>query len=168
MVKSIVPLLEKKTKRQRIVEAIHDALKAAEHNPDVTTGDEAARPLFEFTGYGDVNELFGETQTPCCAVDQGTEEKSDLLYPKIEKVLRLYIGFMLHVPKGVDSYEFFNYYLGRVIEVCVKDHTLGGLTIDVQDAGNSPEISGPTDPTPRGELFLDVRYRHINGNPFSD
>jgi len=168
MAKAITPLLEKKTKRQRIIDVLTAKLTEALHNPDVETGDEAGRLLFEFVGHGDVNETFDLHQTPCCAIDQGNEEKTDLLFPKIEKVLRLYIGFNLFVPKDVDSYEFFNYYLGRVIEVCVEDHTLGGLTIDVQDAGNSSEISGPTDERPGGELFLDVRYRHINGNPFSD
>lgn len=54
---------------------------------------------------------------------------------------------------------------GMILRRVLKDHTLNGLAIDVQDGGNVVDLDHPDTLTAEGSVFLTIHYRHDPHDP---
>lgn len=157
-------LITKKTVLQRILDEQMQRLADLE--------DENGKPVFNHVLGGDISSR-PEMEYPVVGVDQGDEEVVSQMWPFIDKNVTITYDFRF-LPQSeqddVDVYDLFRYYLGKLQERLfgsVENITLGGLTINVQEAGSNPQIEGIDDPSPGGVLIATITYRHVNGDPYT-
>ena len=105
-------------------------------------------------------------ELPAVGIETGDEETIDVMWPCLNKRLRVFIPFKFSPTMGLDVYDTFDYYLGLLQHRLLVDKTIGGLAIDIHEAGNSPEIADRQDPRPGGVLYVDILYRVRNDNPY--
>lgn len=131
-----------------------------------TMQDDNGDPLWNYNERGNLDALTN-IQLPAMGMEEGDEEIISQIGSKIDKILRIFFNFKFQNEMEVDVYTTFNYYLGRLQQKLLAKKNLGDYTINVSEAGSSPEIADKDDPQPGGILFIDVHYRHINANPYS-
>lgn len=104
---------------------------------------------------------------PAVGLEEGEEETIDLMFPKIDKRLRIIIHFKFTKNVDVDLSSDFNYYLGQLQNVVFNDLSIGGFGFNIQEIGNVTEMENRFDKRPGGALIVEVSYRHVNGDPFT-
>lgn len=105
-------------------------------------------------------------ELPAVGIEVGEEETIDVMWPILNKRLRVFIPFKFSNTAGLDVYDTFDYYLGLLQHRLLSDKTIGGLAIDIHEAGNSPEIADRQDQRPGGVLYVDILYRVRNDDPY--
>jgi hypothetical protein len=105
-------------------------------------------------------------EMPAVGIEVGDEETIDLLWPCLNKRVRVFIPFKFSPVMGLDVYDTFDYYLGLLQYRLLADKSIAGLAIDIHEAGNSPEIADRQDPRPGGVLYVDILYRVRNDDPY--
>ncbi len=107
---------------------------------------------------------------PLISTEQGPEATSQLLFPFEDKVLTMYSEFTFAPVYGdLDSFDMFRYYLGRIqgqLFGTLERKTLGGLSLDIMETNNQPQIESQDDTAPGGLITYQVYYRAVQGNPF--
>lgn len=140
-------------------------------NVPFNDADPTSPALFEFVKRGTINDI-KRGETPSAAIEEGTERKTDDLWPFSDKMLRVFVNFKIPAAPGddlgVDRYSLIGYYIGRITKLLVtQDQACGGLALDITEAGNTPEVNGQSDPEPGGTAIFDVHYRHRYGDMFT-
>ena len=124
--------------------------------------DEAGNRLWNKVVFGTPNDL-GEAELPGLAVDPGDDKvyENSRTQWKTDKHFTISLSFQWRRdPNGiVDSYDQFEYYLGKLIPAYLANDRLGGA-IQIRENGSGPEIEGRSDPRPGGYLLIEVVYRH--------
>lgn len=146
------------TVRERIVEALLKLLAEAQ--------DRDGKKLFNYCERGNLDEVRG-AQLPAVALEEGDEEVFDLMFPYQMKRLNMFVEVRFSASRGVDAFKQFNYYLGELQRLLFTDHTMNGLTYNVQENGNNVEVESRSDPSPGGVLIIYVDYRHLQNDPYS-
>jgi hypothetical protein len=102
---------------------------------------------------------------PGVRIEEGAEQTMGMLWPYVDKRLRLYFHVKVIAVMGVDPDPLINYYFTRIGQLLVNtDGHLANLTHGVEEAGNSIERNGSADPEPGGTLVIDIDYRHRHGD----
>lgn len=152
------------TVRQRIIDYLLVKL-----NTMVGTMDDTDDPqdMWASVSRGSVSSIEG-IGLPAICLDESTEDTIDMTWPGIIKELNFIIEWKWVETYGVNRYEEFNWYLGRLQETLFNpaDLSLGNLARDIQEMNSYPQIEGPNDNQPSGALTFKVQYDHYNGNPY--
>jgi hypothetical protein len=155
---------EDKTLRTKLVDAIVSTLLEAKFKPNDEFNDTA---LFDFGGGGTLDDIAAH-QTPAFTIEEGDEASDSKMYGVIDKTLRVYVHFKVVFAEGIDAAPMINYYFGRIVQVLVTPEHFGDIAFDIEEAGNSMQYQGLSDPEPGGTVMFDVEYRHGRGNQFSE
>lgn len=151
----------KRALRSRITDEILAVLSAALFDPD----EPDAGLLFSVCKMGNLEDI-AVRETPGCALEEGDEEVTELLYEVNDKTMRLFVNFKVVKVKGIDQQDLINYYFARIVQLLVTTHAHSvELANDIREAGNSIQTNGSYDPEPGGIVSLDVDYRHARGDP---
>jgi len=106
---------------------------------------------------------------PICCIWQGPEQTIRDFWPLKEQVVTYYVEFRFGRYENLDSQDVFQYYLGKLqarLFGVPANILLGGLTSNVLETDNHPEIESENDPMPGGMLIFQAYYRHWNGDPY--
>lgn len=106
-------------------------------------------------------------QLPAVGIEEGDEEVEAMMWPCVQKVLKVYIHFKFSVKEGLDVYNTFNYYLGIMQYHLFKDLTVGGYAYNIKEVGNAPEIIDYNDNLPGGVLMVEIYYKHRHDDPYT-
>lgn len=109
------------------------------------------------------------TVLPMIGLQQGPEQPVAKLWPHVTKITTIYAEWRFARILNVDSLDTFQYYLGKLQQRLFgtpDNITLGGLSVDVHETGNNPEVDDQIDPVPGGMLMFQVQYRHWDGDPY--
>ncbi|MET4190689.1 MULTISPECIES: hypothetical protein [unclassified Bradyrhizobium] len=156
------------TVQDRIVQAIRTKLDAMV-DIDNINGQGATAQFWNGRGQGSIVGA-DALSFPKYSIEQGPEQTEDnSLWPMEHKVLTLYIEWAFTPFMDLDPYTVFRYYLGRLQQVLfgtLVNRQLGGLSINVVETNNQPQIESDTDPSPGGLLTFQVLYRIVQGDPY--
>ncbi len=97
-------------------------------------------------------------------VFDGHETKTNRLMVK-ECVLRVALEVALVIQSGEDPSVEMNRAFGALQRRVAEDPSLGGLVIDLQEAGNDHHVSDDNQTHVHGVVFLDMTYRHAVKDP---
>lgn len=160
------------TVRDRILFELLQRIASIVNDISPTEGD-AGDDLFSEVQFGDTQESPPEAR-PVCGIIEGEEEATMLLYPYVDKELRISLEFRWLPKTNVDNHFAFRYYLGKLqkrlfgsvenLQMRTAEFP-DGMTLNVREERNYPQIEGPSDDNPSGVLDLTVTYRHVNGDP---
>jgi hypothetical protein len=128
-------------------------------------------PTANFWNVSATGPMYGSSalEFPKYSLEQGPETTSDIMFPMEDKVLTLYVEWAFAPLLDVDNFTTFRYYLGRLQQVLfgtIDHRQLGGLSINVVETNNQPQIESATDPSPGGLLTFQVHYRVVQGDPY--
>jgi hypothetical protein len=135
---------------------------------DNLNGQGVDQPLWNGRKQGSIVGVSSLTY-PVYSLEQGPEQTEDLVWPHENKVLTLYVEWVFAAMQGIDPYDLFRYYLGRLQKALfgnITNRTLGGLSINVVETNNQPQIESDVDPAPGGLLTFQVYYRIVQGDPY--
>jgi hypothetical protein len=162
-IRTLVPT-GKDTIRSRIINNMIAVLKAAPFDEAYPDGPK----LFDTVRMGVIDDLQAR-ETPACAVEEGTERVTELIYEKTDKRLRVFFNIKVIKVIGLDATPVINYYFARIAKLFVTTTThFADLTMDICEAGNSIQANGSTDPEPGGIFYVDVDYRHARGDMINE
>lgn len=148
-----------RTVRQRVIDALHVKLTA------MTDG---GIPVWKAVFTGDI-EYIDNMACPAVSLDEGDEEKITEFGGCTEYNLPVFVHFRFRPDRGLEELDIYKYYLGLTQFSILADHTLGGLTINVEEDSNAPSfLSGVAndDIFPTGSLSLVITYRTKLHNPY--
>ena len=138
-------------------------------------GDLPGGDLFQFVMMNETYSVPGESY-PVIAIIEAEEATISMLYPYVDKALKIILEFRWLAKDGVDTNRQFRYYLAQLqkslfgtqsnIQLMSIEYP-AGLSTNVHEEGNAPQIDPDPDSIPSGILQIVVSYRHVNGDPYS-
>ena len=149
------------TVKQRILRALKAKIEA------ITDGGE---PLFRSVHWGDLEDV-ENPRAPLLAIDYGTEEHRQIIYPCQEFTLPVFLYWRFRGGRGVVEQEVYEYYLGLLKLALLSDNNangnaVNGLALNVEEVSNAHNIIGIEDTYPGGTLIVTVTYRTRLHNPY--
>jgi hypothetical protein len=144
------------TVAQRILYAMKTKLEVLE---------DARALVFRSVYFGDLEDL-DNTSLPVAGIDHGTEEKISEYGGCSTYNMPMFFHFRFRGARGLDELDKYRYYLGILQKAVLSDHTLGGLTNNIEEETNSHSIVGIEDVYPGGTMTTLVTYRTRLHNPY--
>jgi hypothetical protein len=149
--------------RSQLMDAIQTTLQNLDFNPDAPTGVK----MFDTVLRGATIDDLQPRMVPACGLEEGTEKLDPGIYLTQTKTLRVFFNIKVVYVVGVDASDLINYYFSQIVKTFVSQPNFANLTISVEEAGNTLQYLGITDPEPGGTLYLDFQYRHKLDDPFT-
>lgn len=92
-------------------------------------------------------------------------ERVDRLEPVTDKTMRVAIDLHAYVADD-DASKVFNRVLAVAERGVMEDPSLGGIALDTRIVGGEPDPEDTASSTISGVLLIDVRFRHVPGDPW--
>lgn len=143
--------------QQRILDALRDKVQAMTDN---------GKPVWRKVEYGDLENI-DNVGLPVCGIDFGTEEYVSKMGGCANYDWPMFFHFRYEGAHGLEEQQRFLYYLALLKAAVLSDHTLGGLTIDVQEDSSAHTIIGIEDTYPGGTLAVVIKYRTRLHKPYT-
>lgn len=101
-----------------------------------------------------------------CGIVAGDEKKGVKVFPLTDCFLPITVEVRMTINQGdLPPAEEVERVLADVQTCVTSDRTLGGLSINCWENGNSVDLDTYSDKTVMAAVFLEVQYRHAIGNP---
>lgn len=151
---------DERTIRQRALEALVERLRA--QRAHLPVGDPYGFAWDQVLWAPAGKWTFRKQRT--IGVFDGHESKTSRLVVR-HCVLRIALEVGLVIQSGDGPSAEMNRAFGALQRLVSEDPSLGGLVIDLQEAGNDHKVSDDNQTHVRGVVLLDMTYRHAMRDP---